>query len=130
MKSPEEVQLEAQNNPASDVDVTELDKREITMHSHQETDFLKTKIAEILGHSNDDASKYDLELNRILDWAHSKGASSPEDILWEVRYLATRLGTPGIGESRIKWLHQYIFLENEDAIIKNQLKKMESLKYA
>jgi hypothetical protein len=130
MQSPEELQKEALENPTPEVDITKLESRELPVHSQQDGDFLKGKIAEVLGHSISDAEKYDVELNRIMDWAKNKGAESIEDILWEVRYLSTRLGTPGVGESRIKWLHQYIFLENEDAIIKGQLKKMEDLRYA
>jgi hypothetical protein len=127
MKSPEELQVEVAEEQLDEVDVTQLDKREIPVHSQQEDDFLKGKIADILGHDIKEVPKYDTELERILEWARMKGAKSVEDILWEVRYLATRLGTPGIGESRIKWIYQYVFLENEDHIIKQQMKRMEGL---
>lgn len=128
MNSPEQLQkaeLEQADQPYEEPSAS--DERRLIQTAHESDDFLKSKITEVLGHSPAEANKFDMELNRILEWARNTGAESIEDILWEVRMLSSKLGTPGLGESRIKWLHQYIYLENEESIVRSKMEAMHSL---
>lgn len=85
--------------------------------------YAKKKIIEILG--EDPKTKEDFKVEAILNYAKEKGAKSVEDILWEVRYLANHLGTPGYGESRLSFLYEYVYLLKESRGIEDKLKKME-----
>jgi hypothetical protein len=86
-------------------------------------DYAKRKIAEILG---DDPEKVeDYKVAALYKYTQDKGAKSIEDVLWEIRYIANRLGTPGYGESRLNYLYEYIYLLNESKSVEDKLKKME-----
>lgn len=89
--------------------------------------YLSQKIAEVLGHDIKDVDKFEMELKALIDYTKDKGATSIEDALWEIRYLANRLGTPGYGEDRIKFMYQYITLLKHTFESERKLKKMESL---
>lgn len=124
MKSPNEIQKENLENPQVDEPVVEVDQKLIeTAHGHE--DYYKGKIAEILGEDAKNASKYDMELNTLLQYASEKGAESMEDVLWEIRYLANHLGTPGYGENRIKFMYRYVYLLRETMESERKLKMME-----
>lgn len=128
MQSPEQIQkaeLEVADAPYEEP--TPTDERRMVQTAHSNDDYLKSKIAEALGHHSGEVDKFDMELNRILEWARNTGAKEIEDIMWEVRMLSSKLGTPGLGESRIKWLHQYIYLENEEQIVRSKMEAMQKL---
>lgn len=105
-------------------ELTHTEDGGISATSQEGQNYLKTKINEILG-AEHEVSKVDTELTKILEWAEGKGAKTLEDVLWEVRELANHLGTPSYGESRLKFLYQYVYLLNESREITNKLKKME-----
>jgi hypothetical protein len=86
-------------------------------------EYAKKKIVEILG--DDPKTAEEFKVQALLDYAKDKGAKTPEDILWEIRYLGNRLGTPGYGESRLSFLYEYVFLIKEDRLVKDKMKKME-----
>jgi hypothetical protein len=103
-------------------------QRVTTMLPQADDQYLKTKVAQVFGKDLADVSTYDLELGRILDWAKSKGASAPEDVMYQVRYLAARLGAPSFGEDPIKFVHQYIYLLTEKDNIDREIRKLEGIK--
>lgn len=89
-------------------------------------EYAKKKIAEILGEDvikEGDSHK----AQALYDYAKDKGAKSVEDVLWEIRYLGNRLGTPGYGESRLSFLYEYVYLLKEGRNITDKMKKMEVL---
>lgn len=98
----------------------------ISVTSAEGENFLKGKINEILGGEMEEIGSVDTELTKILEWAKAKGATTLEDVLWEVRDLANHLGTPSYGESRLKFLYQYVYLLGERDRATEQLKKMEA----
>jgi NTP pyrophosphatase (non-canonical NTP hydrolase) len=128
MLSPNELKkIELEETPIVTVDeVVEEKIPQTFIHPDIDTNYVKGKIAEILGEDPKDVEKYDIELSKILEYTKNKKAESLEDILWEVRYVANMLGTPGYGESRLKFLYEYIYLLGENQQITNKLKTMES----
>jgi hypothetical protein len=90
----------------------------------EEDEYAKSKIAEILGEDPSKA-KEDYKRQAILDYVKSKGAKTLEDVLWEVRYIANHVGTPGYGESRLNYIYEYVYLLTESKNIESKLKKME-----
>lgn len=85
----------------------------------------KLYLANSLGIKNlDEIRKNDLQIQRLVDWAKAKGATTREDIAWSIRQLAARVGTPAIGDGNIKHLSVYAYLELERLKIDKQLKEM------
>ena len=96
---------------------------DIVTSAGESEDYAKRKIVEILG---DDPNRVDdFKVQALYEYAQNKGAKSIEDVLWEIRYVANHLGTPGYGESRLSYLYEYIYLLNESKTIEDKLKKME-----
>lgn len=84
----------------------------------------KQKIVQILGNDSTNPKK-DFQSQAILDYVKSKGAKTMDDVLWEVRMIANRLGTPGYGESNLSFVYEYIYLLNESKNLNDKLKRME-----
>jgi hypothetical protein len=83
----------------------------------------KLALARSLGLENiQDISKYDDQLSNLLEWAKTKGATSREDMVWQVRELSNMIGGPRVGTPMIRHLSQYAYLEMEKIKIDNQLK--------
>jgi len=122
----EEEPLVTDGEPPKEEFSQTTDKREVILPHDTDVNFTKEKIAEILGENPKEAYKFDAELEEILDYVISKNPNNLEDILWEIRYLGNMLGTPGYGESRIKFMYEYVYLLNEGMRINKKLKKMEN----
>jgi hypothetical protein len=124
MLGPEDIKKQNVDNPVV-VEPQETKIDENVVSAMENSDYLIAKINEILGGDHTDIEKNGIELKRIMEYAQEKGAKTMEDVLWEVRYLANRLGSPSYGESRVKFLHQYIYLANESRIVAEKMKMME-----
>jgi len=85
----------------------------------------KLSLARSLGMDNlKELSKYSDQLERLVEWAKLKGAKSREDVIWEVRQLANRVGGPSIGNNNVQHLSQYAYLEMERLKLDKQMKEM------
>jgi hypothetical protein len=122
MLGPQDIQQENLENPPVTPEPAPEGDRVISSAAEGEN-YAKKKITEILG--VEQKTNEDYKVKAVLEYAKAKGADTIEDILWEVRYLANQLGTPGYGESRLSFLYEYIYLLNESKTIKDKLKKME-----
>lgn len=86
----------------------------------------KLSIARTFGIENfDEMKKYDDQLSTLYEWAKLKGATSREDIAWQVRELRSLLGGPGVGTPMVRHLAQYAYLEMERMKVDKQMKEME-----
>lgn len=126
MISPNELKKLDIEEPIED-EVNEPKTQGTIIPENIDVEYCKSKIAEILGEDPKEVSRFDEELTALLEYAKDKKANSLEDILWEIRYLANMLGTPGYGESRLKFIAQYVYLTKESMNINKKLKKMENL---
>jgi hypothetical protein len=64
-------------------------------------------------------------LKLLMDWAYAKGAKERVDVIWAVKQLANRVGSPKIGNNWPQHLAQFAYLELERMKIEGQLKEME-----
>lgn len=88
--------------------------------------YIRGKIAEMFGHPPN-VDKYDTEMSRMLEYAATKGATTPEDILWEIRRLDGHLMSGGYSEDRMRDISNYLFLLMEKDKIDTSIRKMEGL---
>ena len=79
----------------------------------------------MMGVDNDgDKSKYDLKAKDILQWAKSQTEDhSPENLKWIIRDMEFKIGSPGVGEKMIDYLHSYIGLATQKEEVDKKLKK-------
>lgn len=81
-------------------------------------------VEQVLGiESETDSSKHAHDVALLLDWAKSQGNTDINDIKWAVRDLGLRVGSPPLGENRVKYLARFAYLQMENAKISEELEK-------
>lgn len=89
-------------------------------------DFERTAVARALNIDGfGDMKKYQDQIKRLIDWARSKGAKDTTDVVWNVKQLANRVGSPKIGNNWAQHLSAYAYLEMEKMKIEGELREME-----
>ena len=92
-------------------------------------DPLTHSIGKYLNVKMDDIAEYSQLKNRISlirDWAKQNANSEDNtDVLWAVRTLENRLGTPPAGEKRINHLYKWIRLDQDRQRIEKEQKILE-----
>lgn len=64
------------------------------------------------------------KVKAILAWAKTQTEDhSPENLKWVIRDLEFKLGSPGIGEKIVDYVHQYVGLVAQREEIDSKLKK-------
>lgn len=81
------------------------------------------RVAEILG--DDKAGEHKRELAKIVEWAtKQKGVTNLDDLAYEIRDLARRLGRGFDLEPMVKKMYRYVYLQNERASIDQEIGKL------
>lgn len=92
-----------------------------------ETELEPKAIADILGLSREEESKYHDKLDILLEWAKTKTDDHTlENLKWTVRELGFKIGSPPLGQKQITWLAEYAFLEMESQKINKRLKEFKN----
>jgi hypothetical protein len=90
-------------------------------------EIVRDAVAKELGLRNfGDIRKNQDKLKTIIDWAYVKGAKDRMDVIWAVKQLAGRVGSPKLGNNWPEHLAQYAYLEMERVKLDTELKSMES----
>lgn len=84
------------------------------------------QVAQVLGLASTESGKYSQEIRDAIEWAKSNGAKTIDDILYEIRYLANRLGN-NPNEKKIKTISRYIFLAGERNRLNTEIERMQTL---
>lgn len=71
-----------------------------------------------------DKTRYTDKMKEVLSWAKGQTEDhSPENIKWVIRDLEFKLGSPGVGEKIIDYVHQYVGLVKQKQEVEGKLKK-------
>lgn len=93
-------------------------------------DVTKTEVEKSLGlEKHSDIVKSSDHVRRLIEWAISKGAKDTTDIIWSIKQLQSRIGSPHLGETWPSHLGQFVYLEMERDRIDNQLKEIQGIKH-
>lgn len=82
-------------------------------------------VEQVMGLDNDsERSRYAPKVNTLLEWAKTQTKDhTPESIMWAIRSLELKTGTPPLAEKRINYIARmaYLLMENKkiDAEIKS-----------
>lgn len=87
-------------------------------------DIVLNKLAEMFGILNSEIGKYNADLDRIVEYAKSKGASSLDDIIFRVREISDSLAN-NMSEKKLKTVSRYLFLLGDKAKIEQDIERMK-----
>lgn len=84
------------------------------------------KVAELFGISSVELAQYDTEIQRILDYVDTFDPKSVDDIIYHIKHLDSQIGTV-MGESKIKTISRYLFLNREKQYLERRMERMKGL---
>lgn len=86
---------------------------------------LRDSIARELGLKNyGETKKYLHQIERLIQWAQAKGAKDNTDVIYSIKQLAGKSGSPHLGNNWAQHLSQIAFLEMERMNIDKQLEEL------
>src|SRR3972149_3883448 len=86
---------------------------------------LLEQIGQLFNFRHSEISSYKTELNTLIDYAKLKTDNhTPEGLKWALTDLGLKLGTPPLGEKRIKQMTRYAYLYLETKKHQEELDKM------
>jgi hypothetical protein len=93
-------------------------------------DVTRTQVEKALGlEKHSDIVKAGDHVRRLIEWAVAEGAKDSMDIVWKIKQLQSRIGSPHLGESWPSHLGQFVYLEMERNRIDKQLKEIQGIKH-
>jgi hypothetical protein len=117
------LEQEIANNPV------ETQETPVTQENKAQTivprDVVLNKLAEMFGILNSEVGKYNADLDRIVEYAKSKGATNLDEIMFRVREISDSLAN-NMNEKKIKTVARYLFLLGDRAKIEQDIERMKS----
>jgi len=86
-------------------------------------DLIRGKIAEMFEIPSYEVGKYEHDIGRILDYVNQFNPTTMDDVINEVKTLASKLGTSQF-EQQIKTISRYLFLTGQRSKIDKDLERM------
>lgn len=88
---------------------------------------LRNAIARELGLKDyGETKKYQHQIERLIQWAEAKGAKDNTDVIYSIKELAGRIGSPTIGNNWAQHLSTYAYLEMERLKIDQQMEELKA----
>lgn len=83
-------------------------------------------VEQVMGLDNDsERFRYASKVRTLLDWAKSQTKEhTPENIMWAIRSLELKTGTPPLAEKRINYVARMAYLLSENKKIENEIKSL------
>lgn len=115
----------AQNPQTTEVAPTETAPEEPKVQTLVPRDVVLNKLAEMFGILNSEVGKYNADLDRIVEYAKSKGATNLDEIMFRVREISDSLAN-NMNEKKIKTVARYLFLLGDKAKIEQDIERMKA----
>lgn len=88
-------------------------------------DVVLNKLAEMFGILNSEVGKYNADLDRIVEYAKSMGATNLDEIMFRVREVSDSLAN-NMNEKKIKTVARYLFLLGDRAKLEQDIERMKA----
>jgi hypothetical protein len=88
-------------------------------------DVVLNKLAEMFGILGSEIGKYNADLDRIIEYAKTKGATNLDEIMFRVREISDSLAN-NMNEKKLKTVSRYLFLLGDKAKIEQDIERMKS----
>lgn len=118
------LELEIAENPVSVQETAPVEK-EPTPQTIVPRDVVLNKLAEMFGILNSEVGKYNADLDRIVEYAKTKGANSLDEIIFRVREISDSLAN-NMNEKKLKTVSRYLFLLGDKAKIEQDIERMKA----
>ena len=83
-------------------------------------------VEQVMGLDNDsERNRYAQKVNTLLEWAKTQTKDhTPENIMWAIRSLELKTGTPPLAEKRINYIARMAYLLMEGKKIETEIKSL------
>lgn len=86
-------------------------------------------VEQVMGLDNDsERHRYAAKVRTLLDWAKTQTKEhTPENIMWAIRSLELKTGTPPLAEKRINYIARMAYLLSEGKKIDGEIKSLSGI---
>lgn len=119
------LELEVAQNPETSQENATVEEVKPTPQTIVPRDVVLNKLAEMFGILSSEVGKYNADLDRIVEYAKSKGATNLDEIIFRVREISDSLAN-NMQEKKLKTVSRYLFLLGDKAKIEQDIERMKS----
>jgi len=117
------LEQEIANNPVETQETPAVEENKV--QTIVPRDVVLNKLAEMFGILNSEVGKYNADLDRIVEYAKSKGATNLDEIMFRVREISDSLAN-NMNEKKIKTVARYLFLLGDKSKIEQDIERMKA----
>lgn len=117
------LEQEIANNPVETQETPAVEENKV--QTIVPRDVVLNKLAEMFGILNSEVGKYNADLDRIVEYAKSKGATNLDEIMFRVREVSDSLAN-NMSEKKIKTVARYLFLLGDKAKLEQDIERMKA----
>jgi hypothetical protein len=120
------LEQDIQQNPELNQETTPVEAvEESKVQTIVPRDVVLNKLAEMFGILNSEVGKYNADLDRIVEYAKSMGATNLDEIMFRVREVSDSLAN-NMNEKKIKTVARYLFLLGDRAKLEQDIERMKA----
>lgn len=119
------LELEVANNPEVSQETAPVSEPTPQPQTIVPRDVVLNKLAEMFGILGSEIGKYNADLDRIVEYAKTKGATNLDEIMFRVREVSDSLAN-NMNEKKLKTVSRYLFLLGDKAKIEQDIERMKS----
>lgn len=119
------LELEVAQNPEVTQETAPVEEAKPQPQTIVPRDVVLNKLAEMFGILNSEVGKYNADLDRIVEYAKTKGATNLDEIMFRVREISDSLAN-NMNEKKIKTVARYLFLLGDKAKIEQDIERMKA----
>jgi len=119
------LELEVAQNPVVSQETAPVSEPTPQPQTIVPRDVVLNKLAEMFGILGSEIGKYNADLDRIVEYAKTKGATNLDEIMFRVREVSDSLAN-NMNEKKLKTVSRYLFLLGDKAKIEQDIERMKS----
>jgi len=119
------LELEVAQNPVVSQETAPVTETSPQPQTIVPRDVVLNKLAEMFGILGSEIGKYNADLDRIVEYAKTKGATNLDEIMFRVREISDSLAN-NMNEKKLKTVSRYLFLLGDKAKIEQDIERMKS----
>jgi hypothetical protein len=96
--------------------------QEVTISSKDKSEIFQNAVADVFDLDRNELSKYADKIDTLLEYAKDQvDKPSRESIMWALKNLELKLGSPPLTEKRINYAARFAFLARKQSEIKKEM---------
>ncbi|MCC7571458.1 hypothetical protein KO465_09115 [Candidatus Micrarchaeota archaeon] len=95
---------------------------ETVVSTSSKSEILQNAVADVFDLDRNEVSKYQDKIDTLLEYAKTQSDKpSRESIMWALRNLEMKLGSPPLSEKRINYVARFAYLAKQQSEIKKEM---------